>query len=348
MLLLAAAAAPVALTLLNGRSLREASSSTQAMLAGARDRAAASREPRGVRLIPDANNPSLVRELRFIRPSTPVDERQCDRRRRRLERGSDTWNDFTVPFPPGATVGPTPIRRRPGSPTPRRRRIRSSAWSCCSAATTRSSSAACRTAWPETERVYFGVIRLATSGQLLGFSTTDAMIDHTSDRTGVAYPLLRLDQPLTRPYPFDDLRAGRLPYRSGYNAGGMQPRRLSGDDRRQLHDSDRRGRTRRRNAGPAAGGRRHRSRLHRPGDLTAVRRRQDSRSVRRSAQPAATGIHELGRHVFADRTGDRFGGGRRAHLPLAARRDGVDAGLASRHQRPVDQQADAAVGISCE
>src|SRR5436309_13148115 len=99
MLLLAAAAAPVALTLLNGRSLREASSSVQAVIAGARDRASAARDARGVRLITDANDPTKVRELRFIRPSVP------------LMSGSAIvvdavwqapWDDFTVPFPPGA------------------------------------------------------------------------------------------------------------------------------------------------------------------------------------------------------------------------------------------------------
>jgi prepilin-type N-terminal cleavage/methylation domain-containing protein len=219
MLLLAAAAAPVALTLLNGRSLREASSSVQAMIAGARDRASAARDARGIRLIPDADDPSIVREIRFIRPSVP------------LSSGSAIvadavwnapWNDFSVPFPTGATNGPT---------------VSSSSWiadtappanpqfslvvlmGCTDGIKLR--SLPYRMAG--TTRVYFGVIRLATSGQLLGFSTTDALITNTVG--GDPYPLLRLDKPLTRPYPYNFQRAGQLPYRSGYSVpAGMQAR----------------------------------------------------------------------------------------------------------------------------
>jgi hypothetical protein len=75
-----------------------------------------------------------------------------------------------------------------------------------------------------TTRVYFGVIRLATSGQLLGFTTTNAMIDY-QDATGRNYPLLRLDVPETRPYPYFVLRANQLPYRSAFSVpAGMTER----------------------------------------------------------------------------------------------------------------------------
>jgi len=228
MLLLAAAAAPVALSLLNGRSLREASSSTQAILAGARDRAAASHEARGVRLITDTENPSIVRELRFIRPSTPlmggsaiiVDATWNN-------AAPNTWNDFTVPFPPGATVGPTPTGSSwmaDTSPPVNPQFSLVVLMGCTDGA--KLTSLPFR--YAGTTRVYFGVIRMATSGKLLGFSTTDAMIAYVAP-DGINYPLLRLDQPLTRPYPSDELHwragtagdpnpnnRGNLPYRNGY------------------------------------------------------------------------------------------------------------------------------------
>jgi prepilin-type N-terminal cleavage/methylation domain-containing protein len=223
MLLLAAAAAPVALSLLNGRSLREASSSTQAMLAGARDRAAASREPRGVRLITDVSNPSLVRELRFIRPSTPVVSGSAIVVDAVWNAG---WDNFTVPFPPdpGPPVNPNRPANQPV--------VQSSSWPTGATVANpqfsmvvllgcndflKLRSLPYRIA-ADGNRVYFGVIRLATSGQLLGFSTTDTMIAHTANLDSADLtrtepcPQLRLDQPLNRPYPFDFLRPGQLPY----------------------------------------------------------------------------------------------------------------------------------------
>jgi prepilin-type N-terminal cleavage/methylation domain-containing protein len=223
MLLLAAAAAPVALTLLNGRSLREASSTVQSVLAGARDRASAAREARGVRLIPDSNNPSIVRELRLIRPSAPVMAGSAIVVDAVWNAG---WDNFTVPFPPDAS-GTRPVNQptlvnsswpngTPPSPPPLNYPQYSMAvlLGCNDAPKLR--SLPFRVA-ADGNRVYFGVIRLATSGQLLGFSTTDALILNAVG--GEPCPLLRLDQPLTRPYPYDVLRPGQLPYSAGFPAG---------------------------------------------------------------------------------------------------------------------------------
>jgi prepilin-type N-terminal cleavage/methylation domain-containing protein len=218
-LLLAAAAAPVAMSLLNGRALREASSSVQAAIAGARDRAGSAREARGIRLIADTNDPSLVRELRFVRPSAP------------MMTGSALvvdavwnapWNNFTTPFPTGATSGPT---------------LSSSAWlnNAAQPANPRFSmvvllganDAAKLLSLPYrlagATRVYFGSIRLATSGQLLGFTTTEALLQNQIG--GVGCPLLRLDQPLPRPVPFDELHQGRFPYPS--TLGGLPGMQLT-------------------------------------------------------------------------------------------------------------------------
>ena len=220
MLLLAAAAAPVALTLLNGRSLREASSNLQSVLAGARDRAAASREARGVRLIADSTNPSIVREVRFVRPSAPVSEGSAIVVDATWNAG---WDNFLVPFPPDLPANPNRPVNRPvptGSSWPTGSAVANPQYSmvvllgCTDAGKLR--SLPYRVA-ADGNRVYFGVIRLAAAGQLLGFSTTDAMIANAVGSEPC--PQLRLDQPLTRPYPFDVLRPGQLPYSAGFPAG---------------------------------------------------------------------------------------------------------------------------------
>jgi len=214
MLLLAAAATPVALTLLNGRSLREASSSVQAVLAGARDRASAAREVRGVRLITDNNDQTLVRELRFVRPSTP------------LMTGSAIvvdavwqapWGTFSPSIPASPASGPV---------------LASSSWTTNSAPPplpqfTMVVLLGCTDGYKlqslpylqpnpnnRSTRYYFGTIRMATSGQVLGFTTTDALIIN-----GGGFPLLRLDVPMTRPYPYDFQHPGQLPYSSAFPPG---------------------------------------------------------------------------------------------------------------------------------
>jgi prepilin-type N-terminal cleavage/methylation domain-containing protein len=220
MLLLAAAAAPVAMTLLNGRSLREASSNVQAVIAGARDRASSARDARGVRLIPDSNNPSIVREIRYVRPAAPLSTGSAIVVDATWNAG---WNSFIVPFPPDAP----PNQNRPvNQPV-----MTGSSWptggagavppqfsmvvllGCTDAVKLR--SLPYRIA-ADGNRVYFGVIRLATAGQPLGFSASEAMIANTVGSESC--PLLRLDQPLTRPYPFDVLRPGQLPYSAGFPA----------------------------------------------------------------------------------------------------------------------------------
>ena len=71
-LILVGITAPLALSILDGRTLREAGSSVQAAIAGARDRAASAGAPRGVRLIPDKDDPNIVRELRIIQQTHPI------------------------------------------------------------------------------------------------------------------------------------------------------------------------------------------------------------------------------------------------------------------------------------
>lgn len=70
-LLLAVATAPFLFRLGRGKSIRDAGRIVQATLVGARDRALASGRPVGVRLIPDAANPSLVRTMIYIRAADP-------------------------------------------------------------------------------------------------------------------------------------------------------------------------------------------------------------------------------------------------------------------------------------
>jgi prepilin-type N-terminal cleavage/methylation domain-containing protein len=218
-LLLTVAAAPVAFSMLNGRAIREASSSVQAVLAGARDRAAFAREARGVRLVTDTatGNPSLVREIRYIRPAAPLSTGSAivvD------SNWNNPWNDYTVPFPPGAMVGPQPVGSSwINNTAPPANPIFSLVVLLGCQDKDRLKSLPFRMAG--STRVYFGVIRLATSGQLLGFSTTDAMIDTVIG--GINFPYLRLDRPLPRPVPFDELRLGQLPHRSALiPPAGMQ------------------------------------------------------------------------------------------------------------------------------
>lgn len=70
-LTLAIATVPIALQMNDGRRLRDASRTLQAVFAGVREQAMASRNPVGVRLIPDESDPSIVRSLQFIEESPP-------------------------------------------------------------------------------------------------------------------------------------------------------------------------------------------------------------------------------------------------------------------------------------
>ena len=72
MILLAAIAIPTILSVIRGDRLRDASGSVQGFLTAARERAALDNRPRGIRLIPDADNPELVRQIIFIREADPI------------------------------------------------------------------------------------------------------------------------------------------------------------------------------------------------------------------------------------------------------------------------------------
>ncbi|MBX9653823.1 hypothetical protein K2Y11_09430 [bacterium] len=72
MILLAAIAIPTILSVIRGDRLRDASGSVQGFLTAARERAALDNRPRGIRLIPDADNPELVRQIILIREADPI------------------------------------------------------------------------------------------------------------------------------------------------------------------------------------------------------------------------------------------------------------------------------------
>lgn len=70
--ILAGIAIPVILAVLRGDRIKRASAAVQGMIMAARERAALDGEPRGVRLVPDTDNPELVRQLIFIREADPI------------------------------------------------------------------------------------------------------------------------------------------------------------------------------------------------------------------------------------------------------------------------------------
>lgn len=72
MILLAAIAIPTILSVIRGDRLRDASGSVQGFLTAARERAALDNRPRGIRLVPDPDNPELVRQIIFIREADPI------------------------------------------------------------------------------------------------------------------------------------------------------------------------------------------------------------------------------------------------------------------------------------
>ncbi len=70
--LLAGISVPIILAVIQGDKIRDASSSVQAAITAARERAALDGRPTGIRLISDATNPELVRQIVFIREADPV------------------------------------------------------------------------------------------------------------------------------------------------------------------------------------------------------------------------------------------------------------------------------------
>ncbi|MBY0588995.1 prepilin-type N-terminal cleavage/methylation domain-containing protein [bacterium] len=70
--LLAGISVPIILSIIQGDKIRDASSSVQATITAARERAALDNRPTGIRLISDANNPELVRQIVLIREADPI------------------------------------------------------------------------------------------------------------------------------------------------------------------------------------------------------------------------------------------------------------------------------------
>lgn len=219
-LLLAAAAAPIALAVNNGRALREASSTLQASVAGARDRALANQEPRGIRLIPETDNPSLVRQLRYIKPA------------KSMALGSAIvvdaiWNDPTIPYNPAIPpIVPALVNSswpdgilQPDRPGASFRMVVLLGGG--------GDAIRLKNSLPfrlnGTTKIYFGGIRLSVAGQTFGYQTTDALLDYTINVNGnpVTVPLLRLDYPLAQPVPFQTLNIGpppQMPYQPAWPA----------------------------------------------------------------------------------------------------------------------------------
>jgi prepilin-type N-terminal cleavage/methylation domain-containing protein len=70
--LLAGISVPIILSIIQGDKIRDASSSVQAAITAARERAALDNRPTGIRLVSDPNNPELVRQIVFIREADPI------------------------------------------------------------------------------------------------------------------------------------------------------------------------------------------------------------------------------------------------------------------------------------
>jgi prepilin-type N-terminal cleavage/methylation domain-containing protein len=70
--LLAGISVPIVLSIIQGDKVRDASSSVQATITAARERAALDNRMTGIRLIPDPANPELVRQIVFIREAEPI------------------------------------------------------------------------------------------------------------------------------------------------------------------------------------------------------------------------------------------------------------------------------------
>lgn len=75
--ILASMAAPVIAIYGRGGKVKDAASTIQATLAGARDRAMATNAPRGVRFIQDPVNKELVRSMIYVRPAPPITLGYC-------------------------------------------------------------------------------------------------------------------------------------------------------------------------------------------------------------------------------------------------------------------------------
>ncbi len=70
--ILAGISVPIILAVIQGDKIRDASSSVQAAITAARERAALDGRVTGIRLISDAANPEIVRQIVFIREADPV------------------------------------------------------------------------------------------------------------------------------------------------------------------------------------------------------------------------------------------------------------------------------------
>lgn len=70
--ILAAVVVPLVVTYSDGAAVKDAARSVQAMLAGARDRALATQQPRGVRFLVDDSDPDRVRTLVFVQEQEPL------------------------------------------------------------------------------------------------------------------------------------------------------------------------------------------------------------------------------------------------------------------------------------
>jgi hypothetical protein len=187
---------PVAMRVAAGDRVRDAASTVQVALASVRDRAMASRTPRGIRLIPSDQDRTLVRELLFVRQANPLTDQggvagalvmhgpaQQLRNGALVNTGSIEWpatlNNATdvqnALFGTVVLIGvdPNALRQLPSV--------------VINNATT-----------------YFGTIRFNQTGRERLFWATDASLSYDADGNGPIQPnpKLYLDEPLTLPLPF--------------------------------------------------------------------------------------------------------------------------------------------------
>lgn len=172
-LLLSIVTVPVALRMNDGRTLRDTSRTLQALFAGARERAMASQQPVGVRLVPDQGDPSIVRSLVYIEESPPLNQG-------RAMVVHSTWPD------PRSTTNPEPINTVV--------LIGVSPQSLLTLPKYRDPV--------DNLLKHFGSIRFGLAGERLNFKALpdNTGINHTFG--GDPYPKLTLSQPLALPIPF--------------------------------------------------------------------------------------------------------------------------------------------------
>ena len=168
--ILAAIALPVIGTMGEGRRVRDAGRTLQAVLASARDQAMAARAPRGFRLLQDDQDPELVRSLIFIEPAAPINLGEA----RVVDTTGGTppiFDRVEIWIDDGSGVADTASLDLMRNQFRRLRNVGGT---------------------------YYGVIRFEDAGPLYRFTTTDTLIGNLGTTGTIG---LDLSQPLLRQLP---------------------------------------------------------------------------------------------------------------------------------------------------